>query len=136
MARDAGFTLIELLVTLAIAGIVISAITIFSSGPSASEQAAFIDNALAAVRTLPNLARQRREAVSLSVQNNRLLTVSSAGVIQDGPSVQIPDGATADSSLQISPDGVSGALTLHVRDRKSTRLNSSHGMSSRMPSSA
>jgi prepilin-type N-terminal cleavage/methylation domain-containing protein len=113
MDRD-GFTLIELLVTLAIAGIVISAITIFSSGPSASEQAAFIDNSLAAVRTLPNLARQRREQIGFVVQNNRLLTVGSAGVIQDGPSIQIPDGATADSTLQINPDTVSGTLTLRV----------------------
>ena len=113
MGND-GFTLIELLVTLAIAGIVISAITTFSSGPSASEQAAFIDNSLSAVRTLPNLARQRREQVGLTVQNNRLLTVGSAGVIQDGPSIQIPDGATADSTLQIGPDSVSGSLTLHV----------------------
>jgi prepilin-type N-terminal cleavage/methylation domain-containing protein len=113
MDRD-GFTVIELLVTLAIAGIVISAITIFSSGPSASEQAAFIDNSLAAVRTLPNLARQRREQIGFVVQNNRLLTVGSAGVIQDGPSIQIPDGATADSTLQINPDTVSGTLTLRV----------------------
>lgn len=113
MDRD-GFTLIELLVTLAIAGIVIGAITIFSSGPSASEQAAFVDNSLAAVRILPNLARQRREQVGLSVQGNRLLTVGSAGVIQDGPSIQIPDGASADSTLQIGPDSASGSLTLHV----------------------
>lgn len=113
MGND-GFTLIELLVTLAIAGIVIGAITLFSSGPSASEQTAFIDNALSAVRVLPNLARQRREQVGLTVQNNRLLTVGSAGVIQDGPSIQIPDGATAESTLQIGPDTVSGALTLHV----------------------
>jgi prepilin-type N-terminal cleavage/methylation domain-containing protein len=113
MDRD-GFTLIELLVTLAIAGIVISAITIFSSSPSASEQAAFIDNSLSAVRTLPNLARQRREQIGFVVQSNRLLTVGSAGVIQDGPSIQIPDGATADSTLQINPDTVSGTLTLRV----------------------
>jgi hypothetical protein len=35
-------------------------------------------------------------------------------VIQDGPSIQIPDGATADSTLQINPDTVSGTLTLRV----------------------
>ena len=109
-----GFTLIELLVTLAIAGIVIGAIIIFSSGPSASEQAAFIDNSLAAVRVLPNLARQRHEQIGFAVQGNRLLTIGSAGVIQDAPSVQIPSDATADSTLQIGPDTVSGVLTLRV----------------------
>jgi prepilin-type N-terminal cleavage/methylation domain-containing protein len=113
MDRD-GFTLIELLVTLAIAGIVIGAITLFSSGPSASEQTAFVDNSLAAVRTLPNLARQRREQVGFTVSNNRLLTVGSAGVIQDGPSIQIPDGASVESTLQIGPDSVSGSLTLRI----------------------
>ncbi len=128
-----GFTLIELLVTLAIAGIVISAITVFSSGPSAAEQTAFIDNSLAAVRTLPNLARQRREGLTMIVRDHRLLTASASGVIQDAPSIQIPGDATAESTLRLSPDGVSGSLVLHVSNVCTRITPLAYGSAERTP---
>ena len=131
--RHDGFTLIELLVALAIAGIVISAITVFSSGPTAAEESSFVDNALAAVQTLPGLARQRRETLTMVVQNHRLITAGASGMVADGPTLQLPGDATVNSTLQVAPDTVTGALTVRVSNSCTVITPLAYGSTEKTP---
>ncbi|GGR10004.1 prepilin-type N-terminal cleavage/methylation domain-containing protein [Deinococcus ruber] len=108
-----GFTLVELLVVIAIMALLVGLLG-FTHGPSASDEQSYLDASLAAVQILPGLARQKGVTLTLQAQNQRLLTYSSAGVVEDGPSVPIPQDASAQSDLQVSPNSVSGSLILHV----------------------
>ena len=99
---------------IAVVGVVAGLTVAFQAGPSSAEQDAFLSSSAAAVRTLPALARQKGQMLSLTRVGQRLVTSGPSGVLADGPSVPVPQGAQVNSTLQVGPDSVSGALVLVV----------------------
>ena len=119
----------------------ISRRTALSAGHEATLATRIVLLALAlTLMSLPGLAQSTAGRVLGSVTDQSGASVSGATVVvtdtQRGTSRTLATDASGD---YVAPDLIPGTYKIHVEakgDRKSTRLNSSHSLPSRMPSSA
>ena len=83
-----------------------------------------------------SLALNRIQPSATLAMTSRVLALKAEGVDVIGLSAGEPDFDTPDFIKDAAIEAIRSGKTKYTKDRKSTRLNSSHVSQSRMPSSA